>query len=196
VVSLIGLPRINTVLQTIQQQHSAQSDLDSQLPLQAGVLYTFDGSSFTKTSHAFAPQYGPGQIDNGFYYTIWPDDVTPQLPGAFYTPAGVPRTQGQTPGIPQASDLCYLWSAPNVPRIWWELPPAFLPQPLGVGPEVLAAQQVAVVYPRMMASTIKNITSLNQLTQGWQVFQKAVKSNLTVDDQTKSTWTKLPMLKA
>lgn len=191
VVSQIALPRIQTVLQAIEQQQTSLGNVDSQVPLDPGILYTFSGTSFAKANHPFATQYAPGQIDNGYYYVIWPDGVTPShLPGVAGAPAFIPI------GTPQAGDLCYLWAPPNAPRIWWELPPAFLPQPMGTGPEVLAAQQVAVVYPRLLNQTLRSASSLNQLTQGWQVFQKAVKANLAVDNTTKATWAQLPALHA
>lgn len=187
-MSAISLPRINNLLQTIQQQRSTQGDIDSYLPLQPGVLYTFNGTTFTKANRSFATKYGPGQIDNGFYYVVWPEGVAPEL--SFLL--------GPRPiiGAPRPGDLCYLWDAPRAPRIWWQLPAPAIQQPPDAGPAVLAAHNVASVYPRLMASTLRNITSLNQLTDGWQLFQTAVKSNLIADNGTKTVWTQLPTLAA
>lgn len=192
-VSQIALPKIKVVLQAVQQQQAAMGDLDSQLPLDPGILYTFNGSSFAKANHPFATQYGPGQINNGYYYAIWPDGVTPVLPPNMPFSPGAPKPVFI--GLPQPGDLCYLAAAPSSPRLWWELPAPNIPLGTFVGAEVSAAQQVAVVYPRLMSQTLRSASSLNQLTQGWEVFQRAVKTNLTVDDNTKATWKQLPALK-
>lgn len=183
VVSSIAAPRITALLDTIKNQRKAADDIDSRLPLEGGYLYTFDGTSFTKTSKAFAERYQAGEIDNGLYYTIYPEGVVhpPYLP---FIPLG----------NPQAGDLCYLAYGPGGLRYWITAPLPNVIVPGVYPPELMAAEKAAVAYPRLMASTLKNGVALNQLSQGWQVFDTAVKSKLITGDR--DTWTKLPMLTA
>jgi hypothetical protein len=190
-VSKIASPRIHTVIQSVQKQHGVNDNLDTQIPFQPGVLYTFDGQSFAKSNRAFATQYAPGEIDSGGYYVVYPDGATPQLP---QMPPGAAQPTGTIPGTPRAGDLCYLMSpfvAGSAPRIWWEIPAL---APNGAPLEIVTAQRVAYLYPRMMASTLNNLTSFNQLTQGWQIFEHSVNTHLASDAQTKSLWTQLPVL--
>src|SRR5579863_7214508 len=130
VVSTIALPRITALLDAIKQQRAAEGDIESRLPLDTGDLYTFDGTKFTKTGTSFAVTYGPGEIDNGFYYAIWPEGVVPPplppAPGVFQ-----PMPGATLPGTPRSGDLCYLFGYQNGRRVWWQLPPAAIAQPPG-----------------------------------------------------------------
>jgi hypothetical protein len=177
------LPRVSRLLDSIRQQYVTEGDVQTQLPLDSGSIYTFDGSKFTKTSQTFAERYTSGQIDNGLYYTIYPEGVV-HPPGMFFPVVG----------SPQPGDLCYLTSFLGGVRIWLTAPPPNVISPGQYPPELLAAERAAVVYPRLMVSTLKNVVAFHQLTEGWQVFDSAVKSNLITGDR--DTWSKLPMLTA
>lgn len=187
VVSVIGLPRITALLNGIKQQRAAAADVDSRLPLDAGSVYTFDGTTFAKTSRTFAPKYGAGEIDSGNYYTIFPSGVTlPSAPAGAFQPSAF--------GIPSPGDFCFLGSNRNGVRVWWvALPPNLVPPTPPLSAEAVAAEQAATVYPRMIASTLKNGLALDQLTEGWQGFERVVKTNLVTGDR--DMWTKLPILK-
>jgi hypothetical protein len=153
-------------------------------------FYTFDGTNFTKTNKPFATRYGPGTIDSGQYYAIWPDGVAlpvfPQYPN-FY--------KAGSWGTPNPGDLCFLGDQTLAGRYWIV---AISQNQIGalvnLPPATLAAEQAAAVYPRLMSSALKSVLALNQLTEGWQGFDGAVKSNLITGDRDK--WTKLPMLTA
>lgn len=117
----------------------------------------------------------------GQYYVLWPAGMAPTPPPL---PPGAFRPAGPIPRTPQPGDLCCLWSPLNSPQIWSEIPPTFQPLPSLLGPEVLAAQEVAVAYPRMLASGLRNMTALNQLTDCWQIFDQAENSQLKATTET------------
>jgi hypothetical protein len=188
IISSISLPRITDLIDGIKGQNKESGDIDSQLPLEAGVIYTFDGTSFARTKKKFAPKYSAGEIDNGFYYCIYPDGISPSqvfAPGVFVTQ-------------PKPGDFCYLWDLNVGVRVWVmatapaELPPGVF-QTFKI-PTSAAAESAAFAYPRLMSAALKNLKALNQLTEGWQMFDNAVKSKLVNGDR--DIWTKLPQLTA
>jgi len=181
VVSAIGLPRITALVDGIKQQRQAAGNIDSYLPLDAGALYTFDGASFSKTNKIFAQQYQPGNIDNGFYFTIYPDGLT----------------QSTIPGVtPEQGDFCYL-SNSAYGRFWFPVivptTGVFAPYPYSA-PELVAGQRASIAYQHLLSAAFKNLMALDQLSQGWQIFDNAVKTKLVNGDR--KTWTELPSLKA
>ena len=160
VVSAIALPRITSLVDTIKQQRTAANDVASTLPLDARWLYTFDGATFTRTSKPFAPSYASGAIDDGSYYAIWPDGVPlpafPQFPG-FYLPGSYLT--------PNPGDFCFLAPISGGIR-YWRVALAKNEVPANVPAETDAAALAATVYSRLMLSSLKNVTALNQLTEG------------------------------
>jgi hypothetical protein len=213
VVSAIAGPRISDLLAKIGGASAEQDHLSSSLPLEAGVLYQYDGSAFKRSATKFAVSYDSGDIDNGYYYTIWPDGVSqPQ-----------PLTIAEL-GDVQPGDFCWLRVLPvpfapgHTGRVWavpplhWMLHPVAQPVLVGAAPfapggaplfpaagaplppEYGAAFNAAAAYNRLVRSTLRDTVALSQLTQGLDIFQNAVKTKLEVDDQTKGIWMLLPKL--
>jgi hypothetical protein len=179
-IKTIAVPHFQSLLKSIQQQQQKNADIDFQLPLDSGVIYTFDGNSFSKTEKAFAERYPPGGIDGGYYYTIYPDSVA-HPPGApFYSL-----------GNPQPGDFCLLGTPTSTVRLWMTAP---LPNTVfGTGsPEVIAGETAFVTYNRLIKSQMKSVIAFNQVSQGWQVFQDEVQSKLVVGDR--DQWTKMRVL--
>lgn len=179
-VKTIAVPRFQSLLTSLKQQQKANADIDSTLPLDPGVIYTFDGTSFTKTNKTFAAIYPSGSIDNGYYYTIYPDGIA--------HPAGVPFFPL---GNPQPGDFCLLATIPGNTRLWMT---AALPNtvPGGLTADLVAAETALVTYDRQMKLQIKDLIAFDQVSQGWQVFQDQVQSKLVVGDR--DHWAKMPIL--
>jgi len=191
IVTGTALPRINSLLKQIQDEQSRQDNLSSILPLEPGVLYTFNGTRFDKSDKPFAPMYQPGQPDDGFYYVIWPDGTKP------LDFNGQPGREG-VPGVPVSGILCYLSASPPGahpdPRCWIEAPNKSVVVRLFPAGE--AAKQAGDAYPILLADALKRVTAFNQITQGWQQFQTAVNTHLLASDQLKASWHDIPMLSA
>ncbi len=182
VVSKIALPPINKLLGSIRSQSTSQSDLVG-LPLDSGYLYTFDGSVFTKTTKPFAPRFATGEIDANFYYVIWPEGVEyPQFPGP------------QLLLVPVAGDLCFLTPYAAGYRAWMIAPRGVAPGPFPPPPELTSAINAAMAFPRQMELKLRTTSAFNQLTEGWQLFDGAVKSQLIGGDR--DGWKKMPTLTA
>jgi hypothetical protein len=211
VVSTISLPRITGLVNTIKQQSKEAGDVNSYVPLDSGVVFTFDGSKFTKTNKAFWPLYSAGQIDNGFYYTIYPTGVVVNLP-ALPPPPVLQGADTYTSvigdsvlthrmdmfGAASAGELSFLWTPPAGIRYWTKvLPPVQLPlgvfQPFPEPPEIAASEAVFAAYPLVMAAALKNVSAVHQLGQGWQIFDDAVQSQLVKGNR--DIWKNLPKLK-
>jgi hypothetical protein len=59
---------------------------------------------------------------------------------------------------------------------------------------LLNAQSATITYTRMIATTLKSMVALDTLTDGWQLFDDAVKSKLVNGDR--DLWPKMPLLNA
>jgi hypothetical protein len=198
-VANTSLPKFNDTLKLIKDQKGqAVSDL-SQLPLEGGVVYAFDGQgSFSRTQRHFMVTYPPGTIDSMFYYTIWPEGVQwnpPVLIGP--APGGPPSPGGAAPPgfpMPTAGDFCYLTGTGFAQRSWG-LPPPRIAAAAGVPPffpEVAAAMVAAAAYPRTLASALRSRAAFDQLTNGWQLFEQA--TNQYLAKGYRDLWTKIPQL--
>jgi len=199
VVSSVALPMINTMIKSIKDQIAGDGQTAARIPLDSAVIYTFDGAKFSRTDKTFAVKYAAGEIDQGFYYTIWPAGVTWQMPPFAPPPPGAP----QPPRGPQAGDFCYLlfggserfWVIPPASNLDFGPPP---PLPPGVPPrpwppaDAAAAQRAGAVFPRLLTSALKSTVAFGQLTDGWQLFEKSKDANLTNGD--KDLWVKMPMV--
>jgi hypothetical protein len=201
VVSRMVLPKAKSVIQSIKDQQKSQGQTGSIIPLDPGVLYTFDGTSFIPTKRPFVAIYNPGQIDDGLYYTIWPDGVDWQHPPLPASPPGMPPPP-QTVG-PKAGDLVFLSLRASPQRVWNPMPPASVsltppPAPPGAPPfpppplDFASAVNVAGVYPRLLSSTLKTTLAFEMMSQGWQMFDNATSTYLGTSD--KDTWTTMPKL--
>jgi hypothetical protein len=148
-------------------------------------------SSAEKSGKTFARIYQPGQPDDGFYYVVWPDEITP------LSTNGQPMPQG-SPGLPVSGMLCFLGaSAPGaklLPGTWLEAPNRSMAGQLF--PAAEAAKQAGEAYPIVLANALKRVTALNQITQGWQLFHTAVETHLRASDQLKASWHDLPVMSA
>jgi hypothetical protein len=199
VVSSYALPKFISVIQSVKGYRGSEADIASRIPLDSKVLYTFDGAKFSKADRAFAITYPIGTIDNGYYYTIWPDGVTWQGPPLPPQPPGAPPPRIISP---QAGDFCYLIMAPE--RFWMIAPaagfilppppvqPGMPPPPFWPPPDFAAAQRASATYPRLLSTALKTTVAFDQLTDGWQIFEKSTDANLAQGDR--DLWSKMPRL--
>jgi hypothetical protein len=188
VLANIALPRITSLLQAIQTEADGSSGATSGLPLQPGTVYTFDGSStFAATTRPFSVRYVPGQIDTGFYYTIWPTNTPWQ--GLF----GPPPAGGFTVGMPQPGDFCYLTNNLGGVRTWaYAAVLAAFPAGSNPDPALPAAIRANVAYPRLLNASLQSTQAFNQLTNGWLLFKTAVDEKLVKG--ARETWATMPKL--
>lgn len=178
VVKDVVLPRLQTFIKSVKKQQSTVGDISSHLPLEAGSIYTFDGTTFVKSKRPFSLDYSADQIDSDFYYTIYPNNKSIP-PGAYCCPA---------PG-----DFSYLGPVINGLRFWYTAQKTLT----NIGPPGKAtdnAQTAAAAYPRLLTTSLKSAVALNQLSPGLEVFDGAVQSRLANDCD--DIWEKLPTLQA
>jgi len=203
VVSAMVLPKAKLVVQSIKDQLTSQGQTGSGIPLDPGVLYTFDGTKFVQTNQPFQPSYTAGQIDNGLYYTIWPDGAVWQHAAPPPPPPGFPPGFTPAPPVgPKTGDLVFL-SLGAGQRLWNPMPPSALsltppPSPPGAPPsappplDLASAVNVAGAYPRLLSSTLKRTLSFESLSQGWQMFEHATNTYLSTSDE--NAWKMMPKL--
>jgi hypothetical protein len=185
-VSALAVPKMNGIIQSIKDQRASNADLMSRVPLDQRVLYTFDGSKFAATDKPFAYEYGNAAIDNGLYYTIWPNDANWQGPTLPPMPNPVPPPPRP---VLQAGDFCYL--VPGALRFWATAPSSIFVMPT-TPVELVSAQRANSAFVRLLASSLKSVVAFNQLSDGWQDFEQTKNRMLVNVDKT--SWAKMPRL--
>jgi len=179
-------------MSTIKSYKDKEAKQLSAIPLDTGIVYSFDGQKFAATTLEFRTSYPPGTMLNGnYYYCIWPEGADAlQLP----RPPNIPAPPATlTLGVPAPGDFCYLHDqvpSPADPRVWVIAPErnTFLfPMPADA-----AAMTAKSTYERLLRSSLQSALAFGRLTEGWEGFNDGVDKYLVAGDR--DGWLRMPKL--